>query len=188
MKRLTKAAIATGAAAVLLLVGAPTLAYWTASGTLTGAATLTSGDLTATNGTCGAWVYDGTTNAVTAIVPGDKVTTTCTATIKGTGDHLAVTVSIGSETWTAPTDPLPSVLGITSGTMTVTDASNATVAPGSDGSYPLASGATYTVSVPISATFPYGTTADNSTQDQTAQLAAVTVTFTQAQTTANPAP
>ena len=38
VKRLTKAAIATGGAAVLLLGGAGTFAYWTADGTASGKA------------------------------------------------------------------------------------------------------------------------------------------------------
>ena len=52
MKKSTKGAVAAGAAAVLLLGGAGTLAFWNADGTAEGG-TLTAGTLELTDLTCG---------------------------------------------------------------------------------------------------------------------------------------
>jgi len=102
MDRLTKAAIATGGAAVLLLGGAGTMAYWTASPTVTGT-DFTSGTLSATGGECLPWTYAVGADAGTAValvVPGDKVKSTCSVTVSGTGDHLKVTAAMqGSAGW-----------------------------------------------------------------------------------------
>src|SRR5919112_1068959 len=102
MERLTKAAVATGGAAVLLLG---------AEGTATGTA-LTSGNLAVTAGTCADWVYtaeDGG-GAVTLIVPGDTVETECTLTVTGEGDHLAVTAALADGAAFAETNPLAEAL------------------------------------------------------------------------------
>ncbi len=120
MERLTKAAIATGGAAVLLLGGAGTMAYWTAEATATGS-DMTSGTLTATAGVCTDWEFDASdggdgtvdgTPAVELIVPGDVLATSCTVTVTGTGDHLAVTAALGPDaaTWAEEnllTEPVP---------------------------------------------------------------------------------
>ena len=102
MDRLTKAAIATGGAAVLLLGGAGTMAYWTASPTVTGT-DFTSGTLSATGvGTHGIGPRQAFAagTAVALVVPGDKVKSTCSVTVSGTGDHLKVTAAMqGSAGW-----------------------------------------------------------------------------------------
>ncbi|MDO9457444.1 alternate-type signal peptide domain-containing protein [Nocardioides sp.] len=100
MKKTTKGALAASTAAVLLLGGAGSLAYWTATGTANGGA-ITAGKLTLSNGTCDAnWVYaPGALKAGTTValfVPGDKVTKKCTFTIGATGDNLSATVSAPS--------------------------------------------------------------------------------------------
>ena len=58
MKKSTKGALAAGGAAVLLLGGAGSLAYWTASGSVPGGS-LTSGSMTLSSVTCGSWTYGG---------------------------------------------------------------------------------------------------------------------------------
>src|SRR5690606_16043676 len=83
MERLTKAALATGGAAALLLGGAGTLAYWTAEGTATGP-DLVAGSFTVTATECDdAWTLDDGTPlpADGAIVPGDTVTLECVYTM-----------------------------------------------------------------------------------------------------------
>ncbi|MCL1870778.1 MAG: alternate-type signal peptide domain-containing protein [Promicromonosporaceae bacterium] len=180
MQRLTKAAIATGGAAVLLLGGAGTYAFWTADATSTGSS-FTSGTLTAANGTCSAWTYQTGGGAVTLVVPGDVVQTTCTMTVTGTGDHLAVNATLGNATW-ATANALTAAVTLSTGALTV-DGTAAT------NPIDLSAGGTHTVTVVVTATFPYGTATspDNTTQNLTATLSNVTVTFDQAQTAANPA-
>lgn len=181
MERLTKAAIATGAAAVLLLGGAQTLAYWTADATATGT-DFTSGTLTAADGTCAAWTYaDG--SAVTLVVPGDVVSTVCTTTVTGTGDHLAVNATFGGATWEAA-NGLTADLTLTTGAITL-DGEAAT------NPVDLSTGGTHTVTVAVTATFPFGdgtTVSINDSQALTAALADVVITYDQAQTAENPAP
>lgn len=92
MKKTTKGALAAGAAAVLLLGGAGTLAYWTDSEAIDGG-TLTSGQLDLTAVTCGAaWLEDG--EPVATIVPGDTITKQCTGTLTLEGDHIGATVTL----------------------------------------------------------------------------------------------
>lgn len=181
MERLTKAAVATGAAAVLLLGGAQTLAYWIADATATGT-DITSGTLTAADGTCGSWTYqDG--SAVTLVVPGDVVRTTCTTTVTGTGDHLAVNATFGGATWETQ-NALTDDLTLATGAITV-DGAAAT------NPIDLSAGGTHTVTVQVTATFPYGdgaSTSVNDSQALTAALGDVVITYAQAQTPRNPAP
>lgn len=99
MNRLTKAALAAGAGALLLLGGAQTLAYWTADGTATGT-DVTAGTLTMSDGACGDWLLDDGTPVTEGVVPGDTLTTTCTMTLGGTGDHLALgEITVSDPTW-----------------------------------------------------------------------------------------
>src|SRR5262245_47111138 len=98
MERLTKAAIATGGAAVLLLGTAGTLAFWTADGSATGTA-ISAGSLTVADGTCAAWTFAASDGGgpVTAIVPGDTVQSECTLTVGGTGEHLGISNIVVSD-------------------------------------------------------------------------------------------
>jgi alternate signal-mediated exported protein len=107
MKKPTKGALAAGAAAVLLLGGAGSLAYWTDVETF-GGDTIGSGTLALAAADCAAWTFDDgeptnasdegeLTNASiygpgSAVVPGDVLTTTCSYTITAKGDHLRATV------------------------------------------------------------------------------------------------
>ena len=184
MERLTKAAVATGGAAVLLLGGAGTMAYWTATATATGSG-MTSGTLTATGSTCTDWEFaaadggDGTvdgTPAVGLIVPGDIVASSCTVTVTGTGDHLAVTAALAGDTAFAETNPLTADMTLATGDVTVDGA------PAPAEGIDLSDGAAHTIQVVVTATFPYGDATDisaNDTQDLTATLSDVTVTVEQ---------
>ena len=88
MKKQTKGAIAAGGAAVLLLGGLGSLAYWNDS-TALGGSTITSGQLSMTKD-AGTWTDEnGSINPTTfRLVPGDTVTYTTTVTINATGDNL----------------------------------------------------------------------------------------------------
>lgn len=92
MKKHTKGAIAAGTAAVLLLGGASTLAYW-GDGAPIGGTDISTGELSLSDTTSTGWVYaQGNTNEakpVTKIVPGDKIAQQHTFTITAAGDNLA---------------------------------------------------------------------------------------------------
>lgn len=184
MRRLTKAALATGGAAVLLLGGAGTVAYWTAQGTATGTA-LTSGDMSVTDGTCDAWQYttaDGGGPA-TLIVPGDSVQTTCTITVTGKGDHLGVTATLSGTTAFAESNPLATALTPTLTTSSVEVDGTAVPTDPTQG-VSIATGGSHTITAVVTADFPYGsaTTPGNNTQDLTATLDNVVLAVVQTHT------
>lgn len=167
MKKSMKALLAAAAATALLIAGAGTVAYWTATGTVTGN-TFTSGTLelepTAADGAhCTGWLP-----ATTLIVPGDVLTQTCTFTVDATGDNLSATLSASDPTFTE-TNALTGALLIEDtykidavDVTTITDADNGK-----------------TLTATITATFPLGETADNTTQNLIAALQNITVTLTQ---------
>jgi alternate signal-mediated exported protein len=186
MKRLTKAAIATGAAAFLLLGGAGTVAYWTGTGTATGTE-VKSGTLTVTNGTCAAWTYTTASGGgpVTLAVPGDTVQTSCTVTVQGTGDHLGVKASFDPSTagWTE-TNALVSALKLSEGQVQVDG--NPVPAAG----FSIADGKAHVLTLDVQAEFPYGDATQasiNDTQSLSATLKNVAIQIVQTNT-ANPSP
>lgn len=184
MKKSTKGAFAAGAAAVLLLGGAGSLAYWSQGATVN-AGSFKTGTLGLTAGTCDAnWTYASGSdagNAATLIVPGDVIQKKCTYTITATGDHLTAALTT------------PSTVAFT---------------PAATGSNKMTVAATYqlagnpvtevtsanngqTVTATIAVTFPFGdaTATDiNDTQGLTESLNDLTVTLTQDQSSGkNPA-
>lgn len=100
MTNITKGAIAAAVAAVLLLSGAGTLAYWEDSDDVTGtdfdAGSLSLTPLNACNvwnldtGEPGGSPFDPLTEM---IVPGDVITKVCTFTVDAVGTHLRATVA-----------------------------------------------------------------------------------------------
>jgi alternate signal-mediated exported protein len=177
---LTKAAIATGIAAVLLLGGAGTIAYWTGTGSATGTA-VTSGELTVTGGTCAAWTYAASDGggAITDVVPGDTLQTVCSITVSGTGDHLGVTATLdASSAAFGETNPLVSALTLSEGAVEV----DGEPVPDTGDGISISGGATHTVSVEVTASFAYGdatATALNNTQNLTATLNNITINVVQ---------
>jgi alternate signal-mediated exported protein len=182
MKKLSKGVLASAAAGSLLLGGAGSLAYWTASDTVNGGS-FASGSLKLVAVGCDTnWKYapgkTGAGNTVNLIVPGDVITKNCTFTVTGTGDHLSAkitspaTVNVsapGTTTWSA-TDATTYAIGGTNA-RTLVDGDNITSA---DNGQTLT--ATFTV------TIPYGdatTTNANDTQLSTASLDQLTVSLTQ---------
>ena len=104
MKKSTKGAFAAGSAAVLLMGGVGTLAYWNDSETVTGT-TIGSGRLDLEVVDCDDWQLDADGGAggdlgSREIVPGDSLTKTCTYTLTAEGDHLEASLGITTPNWT----------------------------------------------------------------------------------------
>ena len=106
MKKSTKGALAAGAAAVLLMGGAGTLAYWTADAGVDGIA-VTAGELKIVNDSCAnaSWTFDNAEDVAgktyapgDLIVPGDVLTKTCSFEIRATGEHLRATLDVTDPT------------------------------------------------------------------------------------------
>lgn len=179
MERLTKAAFATGGAAVLLLGGAGTLAFWTDDGLATGT-DVTSGELAVTDGACGEWTLDGGGAVTEGIVPGDTITMDCALTVGGTGDHLALgDITVTAPAWTEA-NPLTDALEVAIDGATLDD--TPLTLPLEE---PVTVEAASDLVVTVAATFPED--AGNDTQALTASLENVTVQVTQAHL-APPAP
>jgi len=92
MKKSTKGALAAGAAGVLLLGGAGSLAYWTDAGTVTGSK-ITAGHLALSDADCEGWTLGDSAatafNATTdTIVPGEQLTRVCTFTVDAAGERM----------------------------------------------------------------------------------------------------
>jgi alternate signal-mediated exported protein len=173
MNRTTKGALAGGAAAVLLLGGVGTLAFWTDTVTVDGT-DVASGHLKLVTPDCVGWELDGGTPFTGAelLVPGDTLTQVCDYTVDAGGEHLAATF-----TATGPTDvtgdaPLVAEIGFA-----------ATYAV--NGSPVAATGVSVVdddvVTATLTITWPYGTlnNASNVLEGLTASLADVTVVATQ---------
>lgn len=97
MKKSTKGLLAGGAAAVLLLGGAGSLAYWTDDAPVDGGS-LTAGSIDLGDVTCGGWKHVENDLAVVKIVPGDQVYNDCTSTLTLVGDHIGATLAIDPAT------------------------------------------------------------------------------------------
>lgn len=178
MKKTTKAAIAAGAAAVLLLGGAGTLAFWSDSVTIDGGE-VNSGSLALSDATCDAgWVYAaGNANAgepVSLIVPGDSVTKDCTFTVTATGDNLEATLDT-PDTVPVTSEPAAPTLQATASAAYTIDgvAASNTITSANDGDV---------ITAAITVDFPFGDAATinaNDTQGILAALDDITVTLTQ---------
>jgi alternate signal-mediated exported protein len=178
MKKSTKGALAAGGAAVLLLGGAGSLAYWTAGSTV-GGGTISSGHLKLTDTTEGGcagagWVLDSGedakgvafTPATMKLVPGDVLTKTCTFTVDAVGEHLRATASV---TGGAASGQLAPFLTVT-GSFTKADGSTVTAITEQDDA------ATLTARITVA----FNGSSDNASSDVAADLSAYTVTLTQA--------
>jgi alternate signal-mediated exported protein len=197
MERVTKAAIATGAAAILLLGGAGTLAYWNQGGQST-IGGLTTGNLSADNQVCTDWTYangsaEGTA-VVNGLVPGDEVTVTCTIDVTGKGDHLGIVASftgfsadsVNSQNITGLSATVGSpelVTGKEGGATIKTDSSNNSYVDMSTSTGPA------TISVEIDVTYAYAD-GDNTGQNITVAAAdqALSLTVSQINTSTDDQP
>ena len=148
MNKTTKGALAAGAAAVLLLGGAGTLAYWTDQGTI-GGTTITSGHLTLDTSACAGstgWDLEGDAfdTSTDTLVPGDTLTKTCDVVVDVEGTHLT---QVDIDATTPGNEPAPwdeLTIGATvAGTSTGAD--NIAVVQGANN-----------IAVVITVTWPYG--------------------------------
>lgn len=173
MKKTTKGALAAGSAAVLLMGGVGTLAYWSDSETVT-ESTVGSGRLDLAVIACADWQLDavgGTGGALGSreIVPGDSLTKTCTYTLTAEGDHLEAELDVTVPTWTGALEDKVT-------TTATFDVDGDPVTPGT--AYPFDDGSPSTITADFTVDFPFGTE-DNTSQDLTASLGDVTLTVTQ---------
>ncbi|GAA4099470.1 alternate-type signal peptide domain-containing protein [Nocardioides kongjuensis] len=174
MKKTTKGALAAGTAAVLLMGGAGTLAYWTDSDTVTGSS-ITSGhlslDASACQGTTG-WLLEGAPfdPSTGTLIPGDTLSKTCNAVVNVKGTHftqvdIQATAPNGPAA-AAPWDELTVAATVNGST---TGANNVAVSQGANN-----------IPVSITVTWPYGPSADNDLNgDLTTALGNIAITAVQ---------
>lgn len=112
MQKATKGAVAAAGAAALLLGGAGSLAYWTASQDA-GTAAIASGKLTlstpdcATNPGTHGWQLDNGdayNPGVTLLVPGDSISKICDMDLELEGDHIGATIEMDAASITGDPD------------------------------------------------------------------------------------
>ncbi|WP_148615019.1 alternate-type signal peptide domain-containing protein [Nocardioides rubriscoriae] len=187
MNKTTKGAFAASAAAVLLLGGAGSLAYWTDNAFVDGGS-ITAGTLDIAAGTCDTdWTYAGSkvgTGKVTLFVPGDVVTKKCTFTIAATGDNLKASVAApssldvtGSKTGSSLSISTAASYTLTKGTASKTIANGGTITSADDASTLTA---TFVATIPFGTDETAGTKVNaNDTQAITATLNRLTVSLTQ---------
>ncbi|WZH53510.1 MAG: alternate-type signal peptide domain-containing protein [Nocardioides alkalitolerans] len=173
MQKITKGAIAAGGAAVLLLGGAGSLAFWNATADVPGGA-VDSGELTLTPVAAGQWTFNGDPIAdpgAVTLVPGDELAYSGTYTIGAEGDNLEADVAV---TGGAAAGSLAPYL-TTSLDYTVDGADDVdAITEANDGDV---------LAVDLAISFPFGTTADNASQQQTLDLGAVSIALTQTDAT-----
>lgn len=111
MKKSTKGAIAASAAAVLLLGGAGSLAYWSDDSVVDGG-TIATGQISLGDADCAEdgepeWTFDdgeaGAGEAYEAgdtVVPGDVISKVCTFEITAVGNHLRATLGVSEAGFT----------------------------------------------------------------------------------------
>ncbi|MFO6453835.1 MULTISPECIES: alternate-type signal peptide domain-containing protein [unclassified Aeromicrobium] len=172
MNKSTKGAIAAGAAAVLMLGGAGSLAYWNAEGDIAGGS-ITAGELKLTDPTPGAWTLNGspvTSLSSVKVVPGDELEYTAGWDITATGDNLKAVVDV---TGFNASGSLASAVTLTDTYLVGgTAPAGNQITSADDGE---------TLAATLNVDFPFGTSADNSTQTLTLDLSDVKVALTQVQ-------
>lgn len=168
MKKTTKGAIAAGGAAVLLMGGAGTLAFWTAHGTVNGTS-IAAGHLRLDTSDCNStgWKIDGSPSPVAFdpatgnLVPGDTITKTCDVKVNVKGTHFSHLniQAVTQNSFAAPWDELTIATTVEG---SATGANNVTVVQGDN-----------TVPVSITVTWPYGAAADNDLNGSVTDLSTV---------------
>lgn len=188
MNTTTKGAVAAGAAAVLLLGGAGTLAFWSDAATVNGGQ-VTSGSLSIDPVSCSpTWKYASgsaqNTDVVQGIVPGDSIYKVCTFTVGAVGDHLSASPTIPATLAYTPANVPGSTLSLP---VAATYTLNGNPFSGADVITEGNNGDTLAARIVV--TFPFGNAASinaNDTQGFTKTLDALTVNLTQTTTGENP--
>ncbi|QKE01770.1 alternate-type signal peptide domain-containing protein [Nocardioides marmotae] len=181
MNKTAKGALAAGTAAVLLMGGAGSLAYWQ-SEVKDGAGTVNSGRLSLEQDGAGSWTHNGVAvaNPVDVVaVPGDVfVFSGATYVVEAEGDDLAAELSVTPGT---ATGTLAGVLDVDAVFTLGPDAFTgpATLDEGNDGNV---------VGVTITVDFPFGSVADNNSQSSTLDLTEYVVTLIQSDAFPTPSP
>lgn len=172
VNKTTKGALAAAGAAALLLGGAGTVAYWTATADVAGG-TIVAGELALDPLTCGDWLYDADEDdpsvayeAGDVLVPGDTLTKDCSYTLTATGEHMRGTIVADA---VDVTGDLAAALDVEA-TFTVDDVVQTEFTEADDQS---------TVDVTVSVTFTDPGIEDNSTQGLQAVLDSISVTAQQ---------
>ncbi|GAA3542093.1 alternate-type signal peptide domain-containing protein [Nocardioides daeguensis] len=172
MNKTAKGALAAGAAAVLLMGGAGTLAFWTDTATVEGT-DIASGHLKldASSCTTASWlldddsVYDGSQ----LLIPGDTLTKNCNVVVDIAGEHLdQIDLDV-----TVPTD--------VTGDQDLIDELSATATVGGGTADNVAVTDGQPLAVAITVTWPYGIEDNDSNvaAGLTAALGDITVVATQ---------
>lgn len=87
MNKTIKGSLAAGAAAVLLLGGVGSLAFWTDEATVAGTE-ITAGSMNLTEPVCDGWSLEGTAYTTQLLVPGDTLKQSCTFALEAKGTNL----------------------------------------------------------------------------------------------------
>jgi alternate signal-mediated exported protein len=181
MNKNVKGSLAAAAAAVLLLGGAGSLAFWNDSQTVTGT-TVNAGELKLDASSCGTagWTVSNSVEKVSnvafdpateKVVPGDVLTKTCNVQVTAVGKNLRAVLAATPPTATGST--MATADYQLSSTFT-RDGQPLTSVKSTDVNKTIV--ATITLGFPIKAGVP----ADNASQLKNVVLSAVTVTATQA--------
>lgn len=175
MKKSTKGAFAAGTAAVLLMGGAGTMAFWTADADVDGVA-VTAGELKIVEDDCdtAVWTFDGeedeagkTYDAATdLIVPGDVLTKTCSFEVQATGEHLRADLEVTNPALSGAL--APNLTLVDSYTIDDVEVADGEITEENDGDV---------VEVAIEVTFNGGS--DNDTQTDPGALSAFELSLTQ---------
>ncbi len=171
MNNTIKGALAAGGAAVILLGGAGSLAYWSADGTVTGGQ-VNSGQLKLGEADCGSWKLGSTDFNITTgkLVPGDTLTKTCTYDITAIGENLSADLAVSTPA--SATGSLANKVDV-DGAFTVEGKEVETIDSSNNND---------TLSSTVTVTFPYGTSVDNDSQNVAATLSSYVVTAKQTRT------
>lgn len=179
MNRSLKGAAAACAAAVLLLGGAGSLAYWNATQNA-GTADIKSGEITlsapdcATNSGTHGWQLDNGDSYVpgtTRIVPGDSISKICDMSLVLVGEHIGAGLAIDTANITPD--------GLT--TLAAELSSSATFLVDGAAYAPITDPGTYVVRATVSVNFD-GPAATNASMNGDVNLDAINVTATQTHT------
>jgi alternate signal-mediated exported protein len=170
MDKSVKGLVAAGAAGLLLLGGAGSLAYWNATGSVAGG-TVNSGRLALVDPDGGAWVLNGApASGTVTIVPGDELVYTGSYEVDAVGDNLQATLGVnGGQASGTLFDHVTTSVAATVGGQPVT-----TVTDANDGDR---------LAVAVDVDFPFGAGVDNASQGKTLDLSDITVTLTQTDAT-----
>ncbi|QIM17933.1 alternate-type signal peptide domain-containing protein [Leucobacter coleopterorum] len=193
MKKIAKAAIATGAAALLLIGSGGTLAYWNDSANISGQSAITAGNLHLTATGTPTWKIKHTTGAETTVadisalrmVPGDKLTYSFPASITTQGQDLRFKVGLAGGSVAAPASPTSADTALAarltnSVSYAVTGATPVAAQPDTF-DHKSNSSASYTTTITATIDWPFtGTTAqDNPAKSGKVNLSNFTLTVTQ---------